>query len=150
LRIKHDPADRLSPVLAELLIDRWGDSLRDLGVDVIVPIPAHWTTRWARAARPADAIAHRLGAFLKAPCDLHILRKSRRTPAQSSLTPARRRENLRDAFRLESGVRIEGLKVLLVDDVLTTGTTADRAARVLQQAGCREVDVAVIARGIGR
>lgn len=148
LRMKHDPSPRLAGVLADLLLEHRGGELpRD--IDVVVPIPAHWTTRLMRLAAPADAIATRVAAFLKAPCDLHILRKSRRTPRQACLPPARRRENLRNAFRLVSGVRVNGTRVLLVDDVLTTGTTASRAARVLAEAGAAEIHAAVIARGIG-
>jgi predicted amidophosphoribosyltransferase len=57
---------------------------------------------------------------------------------------------LRDAFRVVGGTRLTGLTVLLADDVLTTGTTADRAARALQDAGADRVLVAVLARGIGQ
>lgn len=150
LRMKHDSTDRVARALTGLLLDRWGEEMRSWNVDVIVPVPAHWTTRIGRAPRPANAIAERVASFLMAPCDLHILRKSRRTPSQSSLSPTRRRENLRGAFRRVAGVNLSGSRVLLVDDVLTTGTTAARSARVLKEAGAETVHVAVIARGIGR
>lgn len=150
LRMKHELGDRLAHVLTDRLWERWGEALQALKVDVIVPVPAHWTTRWRRIAHPAGSIAERVGELLKAPVDLHILRKPRRTPAQASLSPTERRENLRDAFRLARGVRLHGARVLLVDDVLTTGTTADRVARVLRTGGATSVHVAVIARGIGQ
>ncbi|MFV0442333.1 MAG: double zinc ribbon domain-containing protein [Planctomycetaceae bacterium] len=150
LQMKQDGSDRVARALTDLLLRTWGDELRSLAVDIIVPVPAHWSTRMLRIAHPAQAIAERIGQFLKAPVDLHILRKPRRTPAQASLSPTRRRENLRGAFHLARGVRLHDVKVLLVDDVLTTGTTANRAARVLMNGDATAVHVAVISRGIGQ
>lgn len=150
LQAKHDPTGRVVRGLAELLIDRWGAALQADRSDVVVPVPAHWTTRALRSAAPAEAAAQRLARFLSLPCDLHILRKAQRTRPQSSLSPTLRRENLRQAFRMVRGVRLDGVRVLLVDDVLTTGTTAHRCAQVLRQAGAAVVTVAVLARGIGK
>lgn len=147
---KRDASGRVMGTLADLLIERWRDDLQGLAPDVVIPVPAHWTTRLLRAAAPAEAVAHRLSRFLKAPLDLHILRKSRRTRTQSSLSPTDRRQNLRQAFRVAASVQLHGAKVLLTDDVLTTGTTADRAARALRDAGAAEVFVAAMARGVGR
>jgi predicted amidophosphoribosyltransferase len=65
------------------------------------------------------------------------------------LTPTARRENLKHAFHIGGQARLDGLRVLLVDDVLTTGTTAHRAARLLREAGAEQVYVVVVARGIG-
>jgi predicted amidophosphoribosyltransferase len=73
----------------------------------------------------------------------------RRTPAQATLTPSKRRDNLKGAFALVRGLRLQAHRVLLVDDVLTTGTTAHRAAQVLQKGGAASVRVAVVARGLG-
>ena len=150
LRAKQDRSERVPRLLAEMLWARRGDELSARDYDVIIPVPEHWTTRLGRPSSPAAAIGHELGRLLKTSVDLHILRKARRTPAQSQLSPTRRRENLKEAFCIARGVRLAGAKVLLVDDVLTTGTTAQRASRALRAAQVASVTVAVIARGIGR
>jgi len=87
---------------------------------------------------------------LNIPCATHILQKRRWTAAQSGLTPAERRANLKNVFRLLDPQVVAGRSVLLADDVLTTGTTANEASRALRAAGARRVVVAVIARGVGR
>jgi predicted amidophosphoribosyltransferase len=97
---------------------------------------------------PPVTQAARFSRVLKAPWSPHILAKVRRTRPQTELNASERRNNLRGAFRLIGRPQLEGTRVLLVDDVLTTGTTAHRAAAVLKKAGAT-VFVAVIARGLG-
>ncbi len=150
VQAQHDPSGRIVRSLADRFIERWKPELLAMDVDVVVPVPAHWMTRFARLSAPAAGLAQRLARVLKLPCDPHILRKIRWTPPQTSLTPTQRRNNLRGAFRLARGVRLNGARVLLADDVLTTGTTAHRVASVLRASQAQQVTVAVIARGIGR
>lgn len=150
LSAKSSRSPLMGANLGDLLCRRLSPELTADEVDVVTPVPLHWTSRLARRDSLADVVAARLARFLKAPVDRHILRKVRRTAPQASLPPSRRRENLRGAFRIARGVRLDGCRVLLVDDVLTTGTTAHRAARVLiRDGGAVRVLVAVIARGIG-
>jgi predicted amidophosphoribosyltransferase len=82
----------------------------------------------------------------------HILAKVRRTEKQFMLPPSRRRTNLKGAFHVPRRFHsdVEGRRILLVDDVLTTGATADEAARALLAAGASAVAVTVIARGLGK
>lgn len=138
----------LATGLAELLWARAGDELSAAGIDLVVPVPHHWTSRLWHAHFPPVSISRTLARRLKARWHGHILAKVRRTPSQVSLSATERRSNLRGAFRVVGGSRLSGLKVLLVDDVLTTGTTAHRAAGELLGAGAAGVLVAVIARGI--
>jgi predicted amidophosphoribosyltransferase len=77
-----------------------------------------------------------------------MLKRQHNTLPQAALTPSRRWQNVRGAFRARRR-NLEGLSILLVDDVLTTGATASEAARALKAAGTRSVRVAVIARGEG-
>jgi len=149
LRVKQPFEEPLTAGLTELLGDAHYDEWSAWGIDVVVPVPHYWTERISRSHLPTVTMTRVLARCLMVPQALHILAKSRRTPAQSSLTPARRRNNLRDAFRIIGGAKLDGLTVLLADDILTTGTTADRAARVLKKAGAKQVMVAVLARGIG-
>lgn len=79
-----------------------------------------------------------------------LLVRTRKTLPQADLPPSRRFENVRGAFRLAAGYDIRGARVLLVDDILTTGATCSEAAKVLKQAGAASVAVAVIARTADR
>lgn len=149
LRAKQDRSGALAGRLAELLFVHRGESTLREQYDLIIPVPAHWTTRLARSGFPTDAIASALSRSLSIPWSPHVLRKVRRTPPQASLPPTQRRENLKGAFAMVGGVRLVSARVLLVDDVLTTGTTAHRAAQVLLKHGADRVGVAVLARGLG-
>ncbi|MCA9109679.1 MAG: ComF family protein [Planctomycetaceae bacterium] len=148
-RVKQPFEEPLTAGLTELLADAHREEWINLGIDLVIPIPHHWTERVMTPHLPPQTMSRVFSRRLMAPETVHILCKTRRTPAQSSLTPSRRRKNLRNAFRISGGARLDGLTVLLTDDILTTGTTADRAAQVLVQAGAKRVIVAVIARGIG-
>lgn len=144
---RYDPA--LTAGLAELLWDQERAQLEEFCPDLIVPVPHHWTDRLLRPPQLPETISDRLGRFLKVPVRRHILQKKRRTPRQLSLEPTARRANLRSAFEVRARTRFDGERVLLVDDVLTTGTTAHRASRRLLEAGAGRIDVVVLARGIG-
>lgn len=142
-------SDAAAIALAELLWAREADLLGASGIDAVIPVPHHWTERLARRVLPPETMARMLARRLGASYEPHLLLKVRRTPAQSDLTPTERRANLRNAFACR-GVNLRGAMVLLVDDVLTTGTTAHRAAVELRRAGAGKILVAVAARGIGR
>jgi predicted amidophosphoribosyltransferase len=149
-RAKEPNGGPLTAGLSDLLLEAHEATFCEARIDLILPVPHHWWERLTQPHLPPVTMASVLSRRLSIPMGTHILAKRRRTPAQSSLPPARRRRNLRDAFSVTGGQRLEGRTVLLTDDILTTGTTADRAARVLKQAGARRVLVAVLARGIGR
>ena len=142
---KADGAEPLAAALAEWFWECRGEALCGLGVDLVVPVPQHWTKRIAVAHNQAETLAGVLGRCLRVPVGRHILRKARRTPDQSGLSAARRRANLGDSFRVWRRRGLDGAHVLLVDDVLTTGTTAHQAARALRQGGAEQVSVAVLA-----
>lgn len=148
LAAKQQGGDVLTASLAELLALREADALQALKIDLIVPVPHHWTDRLLRRHLTPVTLAARLSRILKATGSPDLLAKVRRTRPQSALEPTDRRNNLRGAFRLVGRPQLDGTRVLLVDDVLTTGTTAHRAAAVLKKAGAT-VFVAVIARGLG-
>jgi predicted amidophosphoribosyltransferase len=148
LAAKQAGGDVLTAALAELLARREADAFGNLKIELIVPVPHHWTDRLLRRHLPPVTFAARLSHLLDAPWSPHIIAKVRRTPPQSALEPTDRRNNLRGAFRLVGRPEFDGTRILLVDDVLTTGTTAHRAAALLKKAGAR-VYVAVLARGLG-
>lgn len=118
---------------AELLVD----------ADVMVPVPL---TRWRlirRQFNQSALLAAEVALLSGVPSDPHLLVKSRTTRPQVGLTRAQRQENVRGAFHVPSSRRpaIEGRRILLVDDVITTGATVAAATRALQQAGASRVDV---------
>jgi ComF family protein len=136
--------------LAELLGDLWAESarsrLQEIGADVVIPVPLHWWRRFRRGYNQSEALSYRLAAGLRLPCRPGWLRRIRHTPQQTSQTREQRKENVRGAFRARPWARLCGKVVLLVDDVLTTGTTCNEAARALRAAGATRVIVAVLAR----
>ena len=145
VRGKAAVSQPLVSALGEWFWECRGDALTGLGVDIVVPVPQHWTKRIRVAHNQAETLAEELGRYLRVPQGRHILRKARRTPDQSGLPAVSRRANLSDAFCVRRRSRLDGLHVLLVDDVLTTGTTAHQAARGLRQGGAGRVSVAVLA-----
>lgn len=148
LSAKQSGGDVLAATLAELLAIREAETLAQLKFDVIVPVPHHWSERLLRQHLPPVTMAERLARLLHVPWTPHLLTKVRRTRPQIELNHTERRNNLRGAFRLRGRPQLAGAQILLVDDVLTTGTTAHRAAAVMKKAGAI-VYVAVIARGLG-
>jgi len=148
---KFSGAEELGAALAELLWEREQTAFAGEAPDLVVPVPHHWTDSLRRSLHLPETVATILARRLRVHLGTHILAKVRRTPKQFGLPPSRRRTNLQGAFRVprRSVTAVRGRRILLVDDVLTTGTTANRASRVLRDAGAASVVVAVLARGLG-
>jgi ComF family protein len=116
--------------------------------EVIVPVPLHRWRLWWRRFNQAMALASVVARKSGVPCDPFLLARVKATKSQVGLSKAQRGENLQGAFRApgEAKPRLEGKRVLLVDDVLTTGATANAASRALLRGGARAVDVLAFAR----
>lgn len=142
-------ADRLDLVPA---VARWIEQAgRQLlaEADVIVPVPLHRWRLWRRRFNQSALIAQALGRRVRKPVDCLVLRRVRATPSQGAMPSASaRRRNVQGAFRVDSSRagRICGKTVVLIDDVLTTGATAEACARALKCAGARSVLLLAIAR----
>ncbi len=109
--------------------------------DIAVPVPLHRRRQRARGFNQAAELAR----HLELPA-LLALTRVRATPSQTDLPAARRHANVRDAFALRRGIDVHGLRVVLIDDVSTTGATLESCARVLREAGAVEVSALTAAR----
>jgi len=118
------------------------------GADAIVPVPLHWRRLWARRFNQAAALAKIISEHSGVPAAFHVLARTRATPHQIGLSRAERATNIQGAFRVADEARIDarGKRLILVDDVLTSGATVDACARTLLRAGAANVDVLVFAR----
>lgn len=145
LRLKHLQGDVLAELVGELWAEHVESALRDVHADVVVPVPLHWWRRWRRGYNQSLALARGLAARLHIACRPRVLRRIRNTPMQTQQTPSARPVNVRGAFRAKGNI-LAGKTVLLVDDVMTTGSTANEAAGALRAAGVSHVVLAVLAR----
>ncbi len=116
---------------------------------LVLPVPLHRSKRRQRGFNQAELViraALKQGVLPKSELAVTVLERTRPTLSQTGLTRNQRAENIRGAFRVKHLSRVEGRNVLLVDDVLTTGTTANECARILLKAGAEKVWVATVAR----
>ena len=123
---------------AEELVRRYGRQLLRWHPQAIVPVPADRARQRVRGYNQAQVLAERLGAALHLPVLTGVLVRRRHTQAQKELGPAARQKNLEQAMEVRQ--RPEGLhRVLLADDIYTTGSTAEACTRALKAAGIRQV-----------
>jgi len=113
--------------------------------DVIVPVPLHPTRQRERGFNQAGLLGDLLSAQTSIPAK-SVLERIRYTTTQTALDRSERMENLHNAFRLRKNADVRGLRVLLVDDVLTTGSTLNECARILKRAGAFSIHAATAAR----
>ena len=144
LAFKHADRTDLAPIFGRWLVRAGGELLAE--ADLVAPVPLHWTRLWARRYNQAALLARLAAAGAKRPFLPDLLIRRRRTPPQNSGRAARAR-NVAGAFSVPARRRqaIEGRRVLLVDDVRTTGATLDACARALKAAGAMGVDVLTLA-----
>lgn len=114
--------------------------------DLILPVPTHWRSRFKRGFNPAAQIADFIGRSLDIPVQMGWLKKVRYTPPQHELNRRQRLSNLTASFELSHRTKLEGCSVALVDDVVTTGATADVIAGLLRDNSVRSVQVWALAR----
>lgn len=117
--------------------------------ELVIPVPMFWLKRLWRGTNPAESLARGVAKELRLPLASDALVCCRYTKTQGTLRADERRRNVRHAFRASWRYNLRGARILLVDDVMTTGATAQEAARMLRQAGAAAVYVAAVARGTG-
>jgi ComF family protein len=147
-RYKYQRALWLEPFLTDLLVRAAKPELGREEWDLIVPVPLHPAKKREREFNQAERIAACLGKTLQIPVSNQTLRRIEPTRTQTQLTREQRAANVQQAFALQADAQIKDLRVILVDDVLTTGATTSACARVLRQAGAADVCVWTVARGL--
>jgi ComF family protein len=128
----------------ELDGSRRGRILAD--ADLLAPVPLHALRLWRRQFNQAAALATEISRQTGRPCNPAALRRIKATRSQVGLSRTQRAENVQGAFRTAESAAVRNLNVVLVDDVLTSGATANAASRALLRAGAKRVDVLVFAR----
>jgi competence protein ComFC len=144
---KYRRALWFEPFLSRLLIDAAAPLLAGAGWDVLVPVPLHPVKHREREFNQAERLARRLARVLELPVRTDLLRRAHPTRSQTRLSRSERAENVGQAFGPCRGKEMRGERVVLVDDVLTTGATASACAEVLLGMGAEEVAVWTVARG---
>ena len=147
LRMKHSGNEGLAEAVGEAWVERSEAKVRDFRADMVIPVPLHWWRRWRRGFNQSELLAQSWARRLKVAFEPRLLRRVRSTAMQSSLSPTARRENVKAAFRARNPASLRGRNILMVDDVLTTGSTAHEAAKALKELGAKSVAVAVLAHG---
>jgi competence protein ComFC len=146
LNFKYGKQIHLRHLVAGWLIAAFDDPrLRDRRFDAIVPVPLHPARQRERGFNQAALLAERVGPHLDIAVR-PVLQRVRFTTTQTAFDRAERIQNLRHAFRLRKNADVRNWRVLLIDDVLTTGSTLSECARVLKENGARSVHAATAAR----
>jgi len=147
-RYKYQQALWFEPFLTQLLVRSAGPVLSGEKPDMVVPVPLHPVKEREREFNQAGRLAGHLAAALGVPLNTKVLRRVSFTITQTALSRKDRAANMRGVFGVPKGVRLDGRRIVLVDDVLTTGATTNACAKVLRAAGAAEVCVWTVARGI--
>jgi ComF family protein len=117
----------------------------DEAYDAVVAVPLYWRKRWSRGFNQAELLARHVAKRRGIPL-LSALRRKRATATQAGLASAGRRRNVAGAFVLKPNQNLAGKKILLIDDVMTTGATASACASVLKRGGAKSVSLLTLAR----
>lgn len=141
-RFKTRHHNAIGRLLAELLLSRIQSHGAE--IDVIIPAPMHWQRNLQRGNDHAGLLAKSIARKAKLPLHNKLLERSHATPVQKQLNAGQRKKNLRQAFRCTAPVT--GLRIAIVDDVMTTGSTMNAIATTLKNAGAAEVHCWAVAR----
>lgn len=135
--------------VGQLLAECLTDQLEIVAPDYVVPMPIHWSRRWSRGMNVAELLVEAMHRKLRIRPAKKLMSCCRKMKKQGTLGPPQRVTNVKGAFRVSAYYDIKNTYVLLVDDVITTGATANEAAKSLRRAGAARVDVVVAARALG-
>lgn len=139
---KYNDSTASAKLFAKLLVARYIDDFSD--IDVIVPVPMHRIKRILRHYNPAQVLATELGKKLNAPVLYDLLIKVRWTKAQTTLTKKERETNLHESIQCNRNYNLSGKKILLVDDMRTTGATSENCIKALKKQNAAQIKLVTI------
>lgn len=144
--LKYQDRTDLAPAMGRWMARAGHEMLRE--ADMLVPVPLHWRRAWSRRYNQSGALARVIGRSAGLPVTGDALRRVRPTQQQIGLSRSERADNVQGAFKVPSEKKssVQGRRIVLIDDVLTSGATADACARALLRARAASVDVLVFAR----
>ncbi|MBE0703646.1 MAG: ComF family protein, partial [Afipia sp.] len=144
--LKYQDRTDLAPAMGRWMARAGAELLHD--ADTLIPVPLHWKRGWSRRYNQSAALANVIGRQSKIPVRADLLQRTRATHQQVGLSRAERARNMQGAFAVGDDQRasVAGRRLILVDDVLTSGATVDACARALLRAKAASVDVLVFAR----
>jgi ComF family protein len=144
--LKYGDRLDLAPIMGRWMANAGSGLIAD--ADALVPVPLHWRRQWARRFNQSALLAEIIAAASGRVVAHGALKRVKATPQQVGLGKSERAQNVQGAFRVpaEGKAEVAGRKLLLVDDVLTSGATVDACARALLRAGAASVDVLAFAR----
>jgi len=146
--LKYRNHEAVAEPLAEIMVRRFAGTGLARTADVLVPIPIHASRLLERGFNQSELLARILSRRIGVPNEPKVLCKVRKTAQQADLPPDERALNVAGSLAVRHSDRIAGKRVLLIDDVFTTGSTLDEAARVLLAAGAEQVRAYTLARSV--
>ncbi len=144
---KYQKKAYLARPLGEMLIDGMSNDEDLREADFLIPVPLDGRRFREREFNQAHLLAQVVSRDFKITISSRNLRRARRVPPQTQLSRKQREENVKGLFEVRSREEYKGRRILLIDDVFTTGATVNECARVLKEAGAEEVSVLTVARG---
>jgi ComF family protein len=145
--LKYGDRLDLAQWMARWMVRAGGELVSSAGV--VVPVPLHRRRLWSRRFNQSAMLAQAVGGLSGVAVACFLLARLKRTPSQVGLTAAQRRKNVAGAFRVTAKRgQLRGKRIIVVDDVITTGATAEACARVLKRAGAARVDILALARAV--
>jgi ComF family protein len=147
-KFKYGRRVSLGKPLGRLLVTGCEEFLRECDVDLIIPVPLHSKRlRW-RGFNQSVLLARQVSRVYGVSMDPFVLLRTKETPPQTQLSEDERRKNMRGAFAVNSDRSVDGKRILLIDDVYTSGATVNECSRTLRRAGAKEVYVLTLAHAV--
>jgi ComF family protein len=143
LKYKHHP--EIGIVFGRICAERLVESGFHNGIDIIIPVPLHSSRKRKRGYNQSAKFAAGISEGLNIPYSDELLVRKLKTDTQTLKTKLNRWENMKGVFGLKTATGVKGSRVLLVDDVVTTGSTLEACSEILFEGGCAEISVACIA-----
>lgn len=144
VRLKFQDRTHLAPYIAKLMVGSGNEVLKN--ADIIAPIPLHYRRKIFRKYNQAALLAQNISKQSSVYYEPFLLKRIRHTKQQTSLSKKQRVKNVAGAFELSSNININGKNIVLIDDVMTTGSTLEACTKPLREAGAKSVSGLMFAR----